>query len=60
MVLSMKTSCCERRVAFAQCKQICAMLNQELDYLCVPLHACDVQRRVAEVACFVHLDARFG
>jgi hypothetical protein len=37
-------------VAFAECKQVCAPINQELDHLCVALYAGHVQWCVAKIA----------
>jgi hypothetical protein len=42
-------------VAFAECKQACAPINQELDHLCVALYAGHVQWCVAKIARLIRL-----
>lgn len=42
-------------VAFAECKQVCAPINQELDHLCVALYAGHVQWCVAKIARLIRL-----
>src|SRR5579864_881345 len=53
--MSAEASCCKRRVALTQRKQICTMINQELDHQLITLHASYMERSVPKVSCFVYV-----
>jgi hypothetical protein len=55
--MSAKTSGCKWSIAFAECKYVCAPIDQELDHFNVTLHAGNVQRRITEVPCFIYVNA---
>ena len=60
VVVATKPGGRKRRFAFAQCKNVCAAVSQELDHFGVPSHARYMQRSVAKVASFVDVDASFN
>ena len=55
-----RTGTRKRRLSLAECKQICPMVDQELDHFDIAIHAGNVHRGVAEIPRFADINAGFN